>query len=138
MNRRPQSSYGDAPPGYDQETASFLSDVESPTNASRLNGGTMRLLPTSGDGADDFNTSPSAASPSHYNYDPDYDNTPYVLLPLSMPPHPSSHSSRFPRDRATFTTNPKSLLDMTGLESLCLVQLDVNGHCIQTQTLPPR
>lgn len=77
MNRRP-TNYGDAPPGYgDQETASFLSDVESPTN-SRLNGGTMRLLPTSGDGADDMDPHPRAPSPSHYSYDPVYDHTPYV------------------------------------------------------------
>jgi chitin synthase len=51
MNRHPPSNYGDEPPAYlDHETASFLSDHESPTNASR--GATMRLLPTSGDGAD--------------------------------------------------------------------------------------
>lgn len=76
MSRHP-NNYGDAPPSYIDETSSFLSDAESP-NASRLNGGTMRLLPTSGDGADDFNTSPRAPSPSHYNYDPSYDHTPYV------------------------------------------------------------
>jgi hypothetical protein len=38
----------------------------------------MRLLPTSGDGADDM-SSARAPSPSHYNYEPDYDHTPYVL-----------------------------------------------------------
>jgi chitin synthase len=75
MNRHPPSNYGDEPPAYlDHETASFLSDHESPTNASR--GATMRLLPTSGDGADEY-ISPRAASPSAY--DPDFDHTPYVL-----------------------------------------------------------
>ena len=54
MNRHPPSNYGDAP---------------------RLNGGTMRLLP-SGDGADDLASSHRAPSPSHY--DPDYNHTPYV------------------------------------------------------------
>jgi hypothetical protein len=78
MNRHPPSSYGDAPPGYPDETSSFLSDPESPINASRLNGGTMRLLPTSSDGADDM-SSARAPSPSHYNYEPDYDHTPYVF-----------------------------------------------------------
>lgn len=81
MNRHPQSTYGDAPPGYDHETSSFLSDSESPTNASRLNGGTMRLLPTSGDGADDLASSYRVPSPSHY--EPDYDHTPYVI-PISF------------------------------------------------------
>lgn len=96
MSRRPQSNYGDAPPAYLPETASFLSDVDSsPTNASRLNGATMRLLPTSGDGADDMNTSPRAPSPSHYNYDPDYDHTPYVLsVSINVPLYISPHSSR--------------------------------------------
>lgn len=78
----PPSNYGDAPPAYlNHDTGSYLSDPESPTNASRLNGATMRLLP-SGDGADDLASSYRAPSPSHY--DPDYEHTPYVLPnPLS-------------------------------------------------------
>ena len=83
MNRHPPSNYGDAPPAYLNHDTSYLSDPDSPTNASRLNTGTMRLLP-SGDGADDSGIS---HSPSHY--DPDYDHTPYVLPnPVSsQPPH---------------------------------------------------
>jgi hypothetical protein len=73
----PPSNYGDAPPAYlNHDAGSYLSDPESPTNASRLNGATMRLLP-SGDGADDLASSHRAPSPSHY--DPDYEHTPYVL-----------------------------------------------------------
>ncbi|CAG7938055.1 unnamed protein product [Penicillium nalgiovense] len=84
----PPSNYGDAPPAYlNHDTGSYLSDPESPTNASRLNGATMRLLP-SGDGADDLASSYRAPSPSHY--DPDYEHTPGL-----------------PRDRTTCTTpNP--------------------------------
>ena len=84
MNRHPTSNYGDPPPGYlDDETSSFLSDPESPIHTSRLNGGTMRLLPTSGDGADDMNSSGRPPSPSRYNYEPDYDHSPYVFPDLT-------------------------------------------------------
>jgi chitin synthase len=111
MNRHPPSNYGDEPPAYlDHETASFLSDHESPTNASR-HGATMRLLPTSGDGADDF-SSPRAASPSAY--DPDYDHTPYVSSALFLTqPYTYPHSSGFPRYGETCTFNLNSFLDVT-------------------------
>ncbi|KAJ5143012.1 Chitin synthase [Penicillium bovifimosum] len=100
MDRNRTSDYGDMPPAY--ETSSFLSDPESPTNASRLNAGTMRLLPTSGDGADDLASSHRPSSLSHY--EPDYDDTPtgqgrnfdqYYEMPSASSPSrpPSSLSS---------------------------------------------
>ncbi|CAG8947903.1 unnamed protein product [Penicillium salamii] len=107
MNRRP-TNYGNAPPGYDdQETASFLSDVESPTN-SRLNGGTMRLLPTSGDGADDMDPSPRAPSPSHYSYDSVYDHTPAVFLPITILQPASGQMERPLRPRSNTRTRYSS------------------------------
>lgn len=80
MNRHPPSNYGDEPPAYlDHEAVSFLSEPESPTAASRQNGATMRLLPTSGDDDGDLIGSPRAPLPSHYQSDYD-DSTPYVHL----------------------------------------------------------
>ncbi|KAJ5675765.1 hypothetical protein N7462_008662 [Penicillium macrosclerotiorum] len=70
MNRHPPSNYGDEPPAYlDHEAASYLSDQESPSAASRHNGATMRLLPTSGDFDTDLSGSPRAPSPSNYSRD---------------------------------------------------------------------
>jgi chitin synthase len=111
MNRHPPSNYGDEPPAYlDHETASFLSDHESPTNASR-HGATMRLLPTSGDGADDF-SSPRAASPSAY--DPDYDHTPYVSSALFLiQPYTLPTFQWFPALRGNMHFQLNSFLDVT-------------------------
>ncbi|OGE48765.1 hypothetical protein PENARI_c026G10560 [Penicillium arizonense] len=124
MNRHPPSNYGDEPPAYlDHETASFLSDHESPTNASR-HGATMRLLPTSGDGADDF-SSPRAASPSAY--DPDYDHTPtgedpgydrYYQVPTasspSRPPSSLTTGSNLPTASLADTSVYPSIPPRTG------------------------
>lgn len=71
MNRRSAASnYGEGPPAYlDRETSSFLSsEPESPTAASRHNGGaTMRLLPSGGnDYNEDITGGSPGASPSHY------------------------------------------------------------------------
>ncbi|CDM26780.1 Chitin synthase A [Penicillium roqueforti FM164] len=101
MNRHPPSEYGDAPPAYlNHDASSYLSDPDSPTNASRLNGGTMRLLP-SGDGVDDSGIS---HMPSHY--DPDYDHTPtghdrsydsyYQVPSVASPSRPPSSLSSVP------------------------------------------
>ncbi|KAJ5935593.1 hypothetical protein N7466_005140 [Penicillium verhagenii] len=111
MNRHPPSNpFGDEPPSYDQETASFLSEVESPT---RQNGPTMRLLPTSGEEYGDLSESPRAASPFHYQqaydqvYDQDYDTTPngqtndyenrfYQVPSASSPSRPASSMASAP------------------------------------------
>jgi hypothetical protein len=70
MNRRSAASnYGEEPPYLDRETSSFLSsEPESPTAASRHNGGaTMRLLHSGGDDHDEDITGGSpGASPSRY------------------------------------------------------------------------
>ncbi|KAJ6015661.1 Chitin synthase A [Penicillium herquei] len=96
MNRQPPSGYGDAPPAYDMETTSFLSEAESP---SRQNGATMRLLPTSGDDYDhhDLGDSPTTA---HSYYSHEYDTTPtgqaaydsrfYQVPSVSSPSRPTS------------------------------------------------
>ncbi|KAJ5748006.1 uncharacterized protein N7511_009702 [Penicillium nucicola] len=114
MSRHPPSNYGEEPPAYlDQETASFLSDHDSPSHPSR--GATMRLLPTSGDGADDF-TSPRAASPS--TYDPHYDYTPteedpgydrYYQVPTASSP------SRRPSTMTTGSNLPTASLADTSV-----------------------
>jgi chitin synthase len=76
MSRHPPSNYGDEPPAYlDQDVSSYLSDHESPNGASRQNGATMRLLPTSGDIDADMSGNYRAPSPSQYQ--PAYsDSTP--------------------------------------------------------------
>lgn len=122
MNRHPPSNYGDAPPAYlNHDTGSYLSDPESPTNASRLNGGTMRLLP-SGDGADDLASSHRAPSPSHY--DPDYDHTPYVY-----PNYLSYNFARFHIPMVSLATEPCASPRPRLGGSMCLRQLLANGHC---------
>lgn len=82
MNRHPPSNYGDEPPAYDNEAASFLSHDDSPTAPPRHNGASMRLLPTSSNVDSDMSTSYRPSTPSQYSqYQADYaDTTPYVSI----------------------------------------------------------
>ncbi|KAJ5966432.1 hypothetical protein N7481_013146 [Penicillium waksmanii] len=68
MNRHPPSSFGDEPPSYDNEAASFLSHDDSPTAPSRHNGPSMRLLPTSSNVDSDLSGSYRPVSPSQYSH----------------------------------------------------------------------
>ncbi|KAJ5807037.1 hypothetical protein N7474_010629 [Penicillium riverlandense] len=102
MNRRSAASnYGEEPPAYlDRETSSFLSsEPESPTAASRHNGGaTMRLLPSGGNDHDEDITGGSpGVSPSHYasqysevGQPPDYGARYYQLPSATSPSRPGS------------------------------------------------
>lgn len=90
MNRHPPSSFGDEPPAYGDEAASFLSHDDSPTAPSRHNGPSMRLLPTSSNVDSDLSGSYRPISPSQYShYQSEYAETtsPYVstYLLLSFP-----------------------------------------------------
>ncbi|PKY05611.1 chitin synthase A [Aspergillus campestris IBT 28561] len=71
-NRVPVRKYEEEPPAYSSytgDTASYLSDNESPTST-RANGATMRLLPTSGDLDDNHSADVGARSTYQYD-DPD-------------------------------------------------------------------
>jgi hypothetical protein len=85
MNRHPPSSFGEEPPAYDNEAASFLSHDDSPTAPSRHNGPSMRLLPTSSNVDSDLSGSYRPVSPSQYSHYPsEYAETssPYVSTHL--------------------------------------------------------
>ncbi|CAI7572339.1 unnamed protein product [Penicillium manginii] len=94
MNRHPPSSYGEEPPAYDNEAASFLSHDDSPTAPSRHNGPSMRLLPTSSNVDSDLSGSYRPISPSQYShYQSEYAETTSPRYPLQ---HNHIHSAPLP------------------------------------------
>lgn len=120
MNRHPPSSFGEEPPAYDNEAASFLSHDDSPTAPSRHNGPSMRLLPTSSNVDSDLSGSYRPVSPSQYSHYPsEYAETtsPYVsthLLSfhpvatqwLAIRVYSPTHSSRCPLQHSHIHSGP--------------------------------
>lgn len=126
----PVSNYDEQPPAYSYnygDTASFLSENESPTSASRLNGSTMRLLPTTSNVDIDDDLNSDLGTYSQHQYGHEYpESTLYVSSPATT-------TTTVPKNAPSSALRPHHAAD-----SKASIPMKKSSLSLSNSTIPPK